>query len=171
MALAKRSIFLKSRGRIPACIRQSRHAATLPLEQVAWLSSEESPMSSSIYSGSSDGWLLNTIVLLNSFLAGLSTARAPVGVLHPQRNSLMPLSPGLVIQIHGSERRGKRAKDWPAHSASSNGNAPKLPTQNIVAKKRAGQKVVDSGCLFANIFLPTFFMQSVSMALDRRRVY
>jgi hypothetical protein len=50
-------------------------------------------------------------------------------------------------------------------------NAQKQPMQNIVAKKRARREDVDSDYLFANIFLPTFFMQSVSMALDRRRIY
>jgi len=28
-------------------------------------------------------------------------------------NLLMPLSLGLAIQIHGSERRGRKAKGWP----------------------------------------------------------
>ena len=60
----------------------------------------------------SDGWLLNIIVLRSSFLAGPSTDRAPVGTLRPQMNFLMRLSLGLEIQIHGSERRGRRAKDW-----------------------------------------------------------
>ena len=31
-------------------------------------------------------------------------------------NSLTPLSLGLEIQIHGWERRGKKAKDWPRSS-------------------------------------------------------
>ena len=64
----------------------------------------------------SDGWLLNIIVLRSSFLAGPSTDRAPVGALRPQMNFLMRLSLGLEIQIHGSERRGRRAKDWRSSS-------------------------------------------------------
>ncbi len=39
----------------------------------------------------SDEWLLNSIVLRNSFLAGLSTDRAAVGTLRPQMNFLMLL--------------------------------------------------------------------------------
>ena len=35
-----------------------------------------------------------------------------VEALRPQMNFLTRLSLGLVIQIHGSERRGRRAKDW-----------------------------------------------------------
>ena len=42
--------------------------------------------------------------------------RAPVGTLRPQMNFLTPLLLGLVIQIHGSERRGRRAKDWRSSS-------------------------------------------------------
>ncbi len=38
--------------------------------------------------------------------------REAVGALRPQMNFLTLLSLGLVIQIHGSERRGRRAKDW-----------------------------------------------------------
>ena len=60
----------------------------------------------------SDGWLLNIIVLRSLFLAGPSTDRAPVGALRPRRNFLTLLSLGLEIQIHGSERHGRRAKDW-----------------------------------------------------------
>src|SRR6202011_3421822 len=60
----------------------------------------------------SDGWLLNIIVLRSSFSAGPSTDRAAVGALRQQMNFLMPLSLGLEIQIHGSERRGRKAKDW-----------------------------------------------------------
>jgi hypothetical protein len=62
------------------------------------------------------GWLLNIIVLRNSFLAGPSTGRAAVGALRPQMNFLTPLSLGLEIQIHGSEPRGRRAKDWRSSS-------------------------------------------------------
>src|ERR1700693_1849716 len=64
----------------------------------------------------SDGWLLNIIVLRNSFLVGLSTGRAVVGALRPQMNFLTRLSLGLAIQIHGSEPRGRRAKDWRSSS-------------------------------------------------------
>jgi hypothetical protein len=60
----------------------------------------------------SDGWLLDTIALRNSFLAGPSTDRARVARLPPPTNFLTLLSLGLEIQIHGSERRGRRAKDW-----------------------------------------------------------
>src|SRR5215470_9429274 len=64
----------------------------------------------------SGGWLLNSIVLRNSYLAGLSTDRAPVGRLRQRMNFLMQLSLGLATQIRGSERRGRRAKDWPSSS-------------------------------------------------------
>ena len=67
----------------------------------------ESPRSSTI---GSDEWLLNIIVLQSLFLVGPSTARVLVGVLRPQMNFLMPLLLGLVTQIHGSERHGRRAK-------------------------------------------------------------
>ena len=69
----------------------------------------ESPRSLTI---GSDGWLLTIIVLQSSFLVGPSTDRAPVGTLRQQMNFLMRLSLGLEIPIHGSERRGRRAKDW-----------------------------------------------------------
>src|ERR1700747_2168743 len=69
----------------------------------------ESPRSLTI---GSDGWPLNIIVLRSSFLAGPFTDRAAVGTLRLQMNFLMRLSTGLEIQIHGSERAGKRAKDW-----------------------------------------------------------
>src|ERR1700736_4589466 len=68
----------------------------------------ESPRSLTI---GSDGWLLNIIALRSSFLAGPSTDRAAVGTLRLQMNFLMRLSTGLEIQIHGSERRGRRARD------------------------------------------------------------
>src|SRR5580700_1319574 len=64
----------------------------------------------------SDGWLLNIIVLRSSFLAGHFTDRAAVGRLLLQMNSLTLLSTGLAIQTHGSERRGRRAKDWRSSS-------------------------------------------------------
>src|SRR5271165_5156792 len=64
----------------------------------------------------SDGWLLTIIVLQSLFLVGPFTDRAAVGVLRQQMNFLTLLSLGLEIQIHGSERRGKRAKDWPSSS-------------------------------------------------------
>jgi hypothetical protein len=54
----------------------------------------------------------SAIVLRNSYLAGLSTGRAPARRLRPQMNSLTLLSLGLEIQIHGSGRRGGKAKDW-----------------------------------------------------------
>src|SRR5260370_3836294 len=60
----------------------------------------------------SDGWLLSIIVLCNSFLAGPSIDRAGVEALRPQMNFLTLLLLGLVIQTHGSELRGRRAKDW-----------------------------------------------------------
>src|SRR6202022_1208316 len=68
-----------------------------------------SPRWSTIGSGR---WLPNIIVLRSWFLVGPSTGRAQVEVLRPQMNFLTRLSLGLVIQIHGSERRGRRAKDW-----------------------------------------------------------
>src|SRR5580704_2371909 len=64
----------------------------------------------------SDGWLLTIIVLQSLFLVGPSTDRAPVGTLRPQMNFLMLLSLGLAIQIHGSERRGRKARDSPSSS-------------------------------------------------------
>src|SRR5713226_7554560 len=64
----------------------------------------------------SDGWLLTIIVLRSLFLVGPSTDRAAVGTLRPQMNFLMLLSLGLEIQIHVSERRGRRAKDWRSSS-------------------------------------------------------
>ncbi len=57
-----------------------------------------------------DGWLLAIIVLRSLFLGGPSTDRAVVGRLRPQLNLLMRLSTGLEIQIHGSERDGRKAK-------------------------------------------------------------
>src|SRR5271157_4110069 len=63
-----------------------------------------------------DGSLLTIIVLQSLFLVGPSTDRAAVGTLRPQMNFLMRLSTGLEIQIHGSERHGRRAKDWPSSS-------------------------------------------------------
>src|SRR6266481_3116273 len=60
----------------------------------------------------SDGWLVTIIVLPSLFMVGPSTDRAAVGRLHPQMNFLTRLSLGLGIQIHGSELRGRRAKDW-----------------------------------------------------------
>src|SRR4029077_13976174 len=67
-----------------------------------------SPRSSTIGSGV---WLLNIIALRSSSLAGLSTDRAAAAVLRPPMNFLTLLSLGLEIQIHGSEQRGRRAKD------------------------------------------------------------
>src|ERR1700730_19238449 len=59
----------------------------------------------------SDGWLLSIIGALSLFLAGRSTDGAAVGRLRPQMNFLMRLSLGLEIQIHGSERGGRSARD------------------------------------------------------------
>src|ERR1700722_3201237 len=64
----------------------------------------------------SGGWLLNIIVLLISFLAGPFTDRAVVEALRQRMNFLMRLSTGLETQIHGSERRGRKAKDWRSSS-------------------------------------------------------
>src|SRR5712671_6141254 len=64
----------------------------------------------------SDEWLLNNIVPRNSFLAGRSTDRAPVGTLRLQTNFSMRLSTGLEIQIHRSERLGRKARDWRSSS-------------------------------------------------------
>src|SRR6516165_11284878 len=60
----------------------------------------------------SDEWLLNTIVLRNSYLAGLSTDKAPAAALRLPMNLLMPLFTGLAIQIHAREQHGRRVKDW-----------------------------------------------------------
>src|ERR1700756_2154981 len=60
----------------------------------------------------SDEWLLNSIVLRNSYLAGLSIDRAPAATLRLLMNFLMPLFTGLAIQTHGSEQDGKKGKDW-----------------------------------------------------------
>src|SRR5260370_23654436 len=68
----------------------------------------ESPRSSTIGSG---GWLLTIIALRSLFLAGPSTDRAAVERLRPQMNFSMRLSLGLEIQIHGSERHGRKARD------------------------------------------------------------
>src|ERR1700757_1907863 len=58
----------------------------------------------------SDEWLLNTIVLRNSYLAGLSTDRAPAAALRLPMNFLMRLFTGLGIQIKESEPPGRRAR-------------------------------------------------------------
>src|SRR5580692_11646088 len=59
-----------------------------------------------------DEWLLNSIVLRNSYLAGLSTDRAPAAALRLLMNFLMLLFTGLAIQTHDSEQDGKKGKDW-----------------------------------------------------------
>src|SRR6266550_8062810 len=73
----------------------------------------ESPRSSII---GSDDWRPNITVLRRSFLVGLFTDKAPVGALPLQMNFWTRLSVGLEIQIHGWERRGRRAKDWRSSS-------------------------------------------------------
>src|ERR1700722_10938233 len=60
----------------------------------------------------SDKWLLNSIVRRNSYLARLSTDRAPAATLHLPMNFWTQLSFGLEIEIHGLEQHGRRAKDW-----------------------------------------------------------
>jgi hypothetical protein len=55
--------------------------------------------------------LLDIMALRSWFLAGPFTDRAPVAALRLPMNFLMPLFTGLAIQIHGSERRGRRARD------------------------------------------------------------
>ena len=52
-------------------------------------------------------------------MAGPSTDRAQVGELRQQMNLLTRLSIGLVIQIRGSEQRGRRARDWRSSSRIS----------------------------------------------------
>jgi hypothetical protein len=64
----------------------------------------------------SDEWLLNTIVLRNSYLAGLSTDKAPAAALRLPMSFLMPLFTGLATQIHGLEQHGRRAKGWQSSS-------------------------------------------------------
>src|SRR5260370_1873520 len=63
-----------------------------------------------------DEWLLNSIVLRNSYLAGLSTDRAPAATLPLPMNFWMPLFTGLAIQSHGREQHGRKAKDWRSSS-------------------------------------------------------
>src|SRR5215469_5280666 len=55
-------------------------------------------------------WLPSIIDPHSSFLAGLSTDRVPVGTRRPQMNFLTRLSVGLEIQVHGSERPGRRER-------------------------------------------------------------
>src|SRR6478672_12716955 len=62
------------------------------------------------------GWLLTIIALRSLFLAGPSTDRAAAGTLRQQMNFLMLLLTGLEIENHGSERPGRKAKDWPSSS-------------------------------------------------------
>src|SRR6516164_7699267 len=68
-----------------------------------------SPRSSTI---GSRGWLLNIIALRSSSSAGPSTDRVPAVAPHPPTNFLTLLLLGLATQIHGLERRGRRANDW-----------------------------------------------------------
>src|SRR5258708_14893858 len=72
-----------------------------------------SPRSSTI---SSDRWPLKIIALRSSYVAGHSTGRAQGEALRPRMNFWTRLSLGSVIPIHGSERRGRRAKDWRSSS-------------------------------------------------------
>src|SRR3979411_2935887 len=72
-----------------------------------------SPLSLTIGSA---GWLLTIIVQRSLFLVGPSIDRAAAERLRPQMNFLTRLSLGLEIQTHGSERRGRRAKDWRSSS-------------------------------------------------------
>src|SRR6516162_2472992 len=76
------------------------------------------PVSGSLRSSTigSRGWLLNIIALRSLSLAGLSTDRAPAVAPHPPMNFLTQLSLGLATQIHGLERRGRRANDWQSSS-------------------------------------------------------
>src|SRR3984893_15320322 len=80
-----------------------------------WLPGQGSGSPRSLTIGS-DEWLLTITVLQSLFLVGPSTDRAAVGRLRPQMNFLMRLSLGLEIQIHGSERHGRRVKDWRSSS-------------------------------------------------------
>ena len=64
----------------------------------------------------SDGWRPNIIDLRSSFSAGPFTDREAAGALRRQINFLTRLSVGLGTQIRGSERRGRRAKDWRSSS-------------------------------------------------------
>src|SRR5215469_9338174 len=57
-----------------------------------------------------DRWLPTIIVLQSLFLVGPFTDRARVGTLRPRMNFLMRRSTGLEIQIHASERHGRRAR-------------------------------------------------------------
>ena len=68
-----------------------------------------SPRWSTIGSG---GWQLKTTVPQSSFLAGLSTDKAPVGMLPRRMNFLTWLWSGLAMLTRDWERRGKRARDW-----------------------------------------------------------
>src|SRR5580692_7321805 len=57
-----------------------------------------------------DGWLLRITVLRSSFLVGPFTGKAPAEILHGTMNLFTRLSLGLVIQIHGSEGLGRKAR-------------------------------------------------------------
>ena len=72
-------------------------------------------------------WLLTIIVLQNSFLAGPSTGRAPVGALRRRMNFSTRLSLGLVTWTHGSERPGRRRTIGEAYRPSSNLIGPGRP--------------------------------------------
>src|ERR1700751_6037899 len=69
----------------------------------------ESPRSLTI---GCDGWLLNIIVQRSYVFAGPFIDKAPAGNLRRLMSFLTLPSCGLATQIHVSELRGKRAKDW-----------------------------------------------------------
>src|SRR5580693_3620872 len=100
-------MFSVERRTSPFWIVHGQRKMSTSLQSLPGLGSE-SPRSSII---GSDGWLLNIIVLRSSFLVGPFIDRAALGILRQQMNFLMRLSTGLEIQIHGSERRGRRVRD------------------------------------------------------------
>src|SRR5271166_664146 len=69
----------------------------------------ESPRWSTI---GSDGWPLTIIAPRTWFLAGPFTDKAVAETLRLQMNFLTLCSLGLEIQIHASERAGRRERDW-----------------------------------------------------------
>src|SRR5262249_173710 len=103
-------MFLVERRMSPFWIMRGQRRKSTSLQSLPGLGLE-SPHSLTI---GFEGWLLNTIAPRSLSLPGPFTDRAVVEVLPQQMNFLMPLSLGLAIQIRGSERRGRRAKDWPS---------------------------------------------------------